>query len=177
MSGYVDTSVSRRTNFFKCYYWKREKIDTNYLNEFKFDYDNEEIYVHDRNDDVNHNYYYSNDFLGQSIENVDTNNEFNADVYKKMKEGLHFKYSGKFDAKQPQAQTVSSNIVAGVLMTDSYVVTLESYDDLSELEKDDIVIFDNDFYKVEKVSSIPLRGGYNQFNAKCCKKYTIMLVK
>ena len=177
MSGYVDTSVSRRTSFFKCYFWKREKIDTNYLNEFKFDYDNEEIYVHDVNDDINPNYYYSNDFLGQSSENVDTNNEFNAEVYKKMKAGVRFKYSGKFDAKQPKPEAMSKNIIAGVLMTDSYVVTLESYDDLSELEANDIVIFNDDFYRVESCQGVPLRSGYNQFNSKGCKKYTVILVK
>jgi len=180
-NGYVDTRVSRRKNFSECYYWKRDKINTNYLNEVKFDYENEELYVHQNvNDEPQDDEviaYYKSDFLGETSETNKTNNEVYAEKSEIAKTDIKIKYSGKFDANQPKEMNVSSNIVGGVLMTDSYDLVLETYDDLSELEFNDIVLFEGDFYMVSRISSKPIRKNSVEFDLDYPKKYTIVLRK
>ena len=178
--GYVDTRVSRRKNFFECYYWKRTKLNTNNLNELKFDYDNEELYVHDvvnSSDDDGVVAYYKSNFLGVTSETNKSNNEIYAEKYDVMKTDVKIKYSGKFDANQPREMNVGANVVGGVLMTDSYETVLETYDDLSELEFNDIVLFEKDFYIVSKVSSKPIRKNSVEFDLDYPKKYTLVLRK
>lgn len=179
--GYVDTRVSRRKNFFECYFWKREKLNTNNLNELNFDYENEELYVHNNLNESKENdgviAYYKSNFLGQTTETNKTNNELYEDKYNVMKTDVKIKYSGKFDANQPREMNVGANVVGGVLMADSYETVLETYDDLSELEFNDIVLFEDDFYLVSKVTSKPIRKNSVEFDLDYPKKYTIVLRK
>lgn len=67
-----------------------------------------------------------------------------------------------FSASQITSIEQMPQVVAGIFMFDSSTVTIKSYDDLSEMDFNDVVKFRGKFYRVESVQGVPTRKT-NQF--------------
>ena len=82
--------------------------------------------------------------------------------------------SGFFAAKQITSIQNMPQVVAGLFMFDSNTVTLQSYEDLSELSRDDIVEFQGEIYRLQDIQAARLRKT-NQFTDYGGKVYYMRL--
>lgn len=82
--------------------------------------------------------------------------------------------SGYFAAKQITSIQNMPQVVAGLFMFDSNSVTIQSYEDLSELSRDDIIEFRGNIYRLQDIQSTPIRKN-NQFYDEVCMVYYMRL--
>lgn len=96
---------------------------------------------------------------------VESNNEFDYEYEEP---------SGFFACKQITGIQNMPQVIAGMFMFDSQTVTIQSYEDLSDLERDDIIQFRGEIYRLQDIQSTPLRKN-NQFYDETCMVYYMRL--
>ena len=66
--------------------------------------------------------------------------------------------NGFFYAKPVSAEDISANPIAGAFLFDVNTITLQTTDDISDLERNDIVVFRKQKYRVDNIQQIPYRN-------------------
>lgn len=99
-----------------------------------------------------------------------------SEYYDKNEIGYLKKPEGKFYAKEVNAQQDSSQTVGGVFMFDSSTVTLKTDDNVSNINKNDIVKYNDEMWRVVSIQKKPIRKNA-QFMKKSIYTYFIDLKK
>ena len=85
-----------------------------------------------------------------------------------------FEPSGYFDAKQINAIENSPQVISGVFMFDSNRTTIQTNDDVEDIQKNYLVEFRNEIWRVENVQRTPIRKNY-QFSEEVTYTYYLRL--
>ena len=99
-----------------------------------------------------------------------------SEYYDKNEIGHVKQPSGKFYAKETNAQQDGAQTVGGVFMIDSSVVSLKTDDNISNMRKNDIVKYNNEMWRVTNIQKRPIRKN-NQFMKDMIYTYYIDLKK
>lgn len=65
--------------------------------------------------------------------------------------------TGEFYAKEENSLSVQNQVVAGTFMFEETTVTLKTNDDTKTLKRNDIVRYDNKYYRVETIQQIKIK--------------------
>jgi len=84
--------------------------------------------------------------------------------------------NGFFYAKELSSYNVSSNIIGGVFMAKSVRLTIETRDDVHNLNRNDIVVIDEKPYRVEDIQIAPVKKQRQYGKIANSNSYTISLV-
>ncbi len=96
------------------------------------------------------------------------------EYYDKNEIGYKKKAEGEFYAKEVSSQQNSSQVVGGVFMFDNNTVSLKTNDDIENMRKNDIVEYNEEFWRVIDIQKKPIRKN-SQFMKRQIYTYYISL--
>lgn len=67
------------------------------------------------------------------------------------------KPTGEFYAKEENSLSVQNQVVGGSFMFEETTVTLKTNDDVHLLRQNDVVFYDNKYYRVESIQQVKVR--------------------
>ena len=86
------------------------------------------------------------------------------------------KPSGYFYAKEVNAETNNSNIIAGSFMADQHIITLESADWLEDMTENSIVRYNGYLWRVDSVQKTPVRKE-SEFSSRISYYWYLQLIR
>jgi len=84
--------------------------------------------------------------------------------------------AGYFAAKEISSYNINSNIIVGVYMFKSVRLTIETKDNIGNLDRNNIVRIDNKLYRVDDIQINPVKKQRQFLKDENSNSYTITLV-
>lgn len=83
--------------------------------------------------------------------------------------------TGTFYAKELNAYTIESQNISNLFMAESKNITIHTFDDVSDLQRNDIVKIDDVVYRVDNIQKTPVKKQRQFLRNSYSMSYTISL--